>query len=255
MVEQRQRVFAGEVLPLQQNVRPAALHGLHKLLDEGVVLRPAHAIVLPAYIDGIVEQRLVVGAHVEQNRQAVLGRNAAQRCVESHFANGNAHAAGALVAEAEDALAVGDDDAAHVVVARVGQHLVHAVAVGIADEETARLAPDFAEALAALAHRGRVHHGQHLFHVVRDERIEERLRAVLQVAHEAVFVERAALGVEGLDAALALLVERADVRRQQSVEREDVALVLSECGAFVQPWVRQQLVAGEPGTNHPALRR
>ena len=91
-------------------------------------------------VDGVVEQSLVVGAHVEQDGQAVVRGHATQRGVEGHFADGNAHAAGALVAESEDALAVTDHDATGLVVARVGEDLVDALAVGIADEEAARLA-------------------------------------------------------------------------------------------------------------------
>ena len=53
----------------------------------------------------------------------MFGRDAAQRRVERHFADGNAHAARALVAQAENALAIADHDAAHVVVARVGENL------------------------------------------------------------------------------------------------------------------------------------
>ena len=110
-------------------------------------------------------------------------RNAAQRGVERHFADGNAHAACALIAQAKNALAVADHNAAHIVVARVGENLLDAIVVGVADEEAARLAPDLGEALAALAHRRRVDNGQQFLDVVRDERVEQRLVVVLQVAH------------------------------------------------------------------------
>ncbi len=182
-LQQARRVGAGEILPLQKDVRPAALDGSHKGLDKIVVLLAANALVLPADVNGIVEQRFVVGAHVEQHGQAMLRRNAAQRRVERHLADGNAHAARALIAQAEDALAVADHNAAHVVVARVGEDLLDAVLVGIAEEEAARLAPDLGEALASLAHCRRVDDGQQLLDVVGDERVEQRLVVVLQVAH------------------------------------------------------------------------
>ena len=98
-----------------------------KFLDELVVLRAANALVLPADVDGVVEKGFIVGAHIEQNRQAVLRRDAAQRGVEGHLADGNAHAACALIAQSENALAVRDHDAAHLVKARVGEDLVDAV--------------------------------------------------------------------------------------------------------------------------------
>ena len=59
----------------------------------------------------------------------------------------------------------------------------------IADEQSARLAPDLAEALAALAHRRRIDDGQQLFDVVRDQRVEQGLVVVLQVAHQGIFAE------------------------------------------------------------------
>ena len=142
-LQQPRRIRAGEIFPLQQNVRPASLHGGDECFDEVVVLLPAHAMVLPADVDRIAEQRFVVGSRIEQNRQAMLRRNSAERGVERHLPDGDAHAAGALVAEAENALAIADHDAAHIVVARVGENLIDPIPIGIADEQSARPAPDF----------------------------------------------------------------------------------------------------------------
>jgi uncharacterized protein YhdP len=144
----------------------------------------------------------------------VLGGDAAQRRVKRHLADGNAHAARALVAQAENAFAVADHDAAHIVKTRVGEDLLDAVLVRVAHKEAARLAPDFAEALAAFAHRGRVDDGQQLLGVVRDQRVKERLAVVLQVAHVAVFEERCSPAVQHSLAAFPLVFERADVGRQ-----------------------------------------
>ena len=178
-----------------------------KLLDELVVLGAANALVLPANIDRVVQPRFVVRAHVEQNRQAVLRRNAAQRGVERHLADGNAHAARALIAQAENALAVRDHDAAHLVKARVGEDLLDAVLLRIAEKKPARPAPDLAEALAALAHRGRIDNGQQLFGVVLDQRVEERFAVVLQVAHVAVLEKSGVAAVQNPLAALPLVFQ------------------------------------------------
>ena len=67
--------------------------------------------------------------------------DAAAGGVERELADRDAHAAGALVAEAEDALAVGDDDRLDPVEARVGQDLRRCGRLcGIAEEQAARLA-------------------------------------------------------------------------------------------------------------------
>ena len=239
-VQQPRRVGAGKILPLQKNVRPAAFHSAHEGLDKIVVLLAADAMMLPADINRIVQQFRVVRAHVEQHGQALLGRNAAQRRVERHLADGNAHAAGALVTEAENALPVADDDAAHLVVARVGEDLRDAVFVRVAQEKAARLAPDLGEALAAFAHRRRVDDGEQFLGVLGDERIEQRLIVVLQVAHVRVFAECGVPAVEHAFAALTLVLERADVWRQQPVQREGIALRFSECRAFVETRVHEQ---------------
>ena len=70
----------------------------------------------------------------------------------------------------------------NVVVARVGEYLVNASPVGIADKQASRLAPDLAEALATLADGRGVDDGQQFFNVVGYEGVEERFIAVLEIA-------------------------------------------------------------------------
>ena len=95
----------------------------------------------------------------------MLRMNPSQRGVKSHFSDWDSHASRALIAESKDAFAITDDDAFHIVVTRMTQNLFDAVLVGIAEEQTAWLSPDFAEALAALTYGGRIHQGQHLFDI------------------------------------------------------------------------------------------
>src|SRR5208337_89338 len=65
-LQQPRRVGAGEILPLQKDVWPAMLDGAHEGLDKIVVILSADALVLPADIDGIMQQRFVVSANVQQ---------------------------------------------------------------------------------------------------------------------------------------------------------------------------------------------
>src|SRR5258708_26782364 len=109
---------------MKQHVRPAALDGPDELIDESFVLGAAHTLVAPADVKWIGEALLIVGAHVEQNRQAPLRTDAAQRGVECHFADGNAHATGALVAPAQNAFSVANNDAADPVGSRMGENLI-----------------------------------------------------------------------------------------------------------------------------------
>ena len=59
----------------------------------------------------------------------VHGMDAAAGRVERELADRDAHAAGALVAEAEDALAIGDDDHLGAVELRIGEDLLEPLAV------------------------------------------------------------------------------------------------------------------------------
>ena len=142
-----------------------------------------------------------------------------QRRVERHLADGNAHAARALIAQPQDAFSIAHHDAPHIIIAGVGKDLRDAIPVRIAEKKTARLAPDLGKALAALAYRRRVDDRQQLFGMLGDERIEQRLIVVLQVAHVAVFAKGGIAAVEHALAAFALVFQRPDVRRQQAVQR------------------------------------
>ena len=164
-------------------------HGLDEHLDEFVIGGAAHAFVPPAEVDGIGEPLLVVGADIEQDGKRVDRMDSGAGGVESELADGDAHAAGALVAESENAFAVADDDDANVVMAAMVEDLVDAVAVWIAQEQAARLSPNGAETLAALAHGGRVDERQHLFDIAHQQGVEERLVRVLQVAQKSVLLE------------------------------------------------------------------
>lgn len=242
-------VDAGKVFPLEEDVGPAVLDGFDEGFDEGVVLGTADAMVLPADVDGVGEEGFVVGADVEEDGEAVFGGDAAEGGIEGHFADGDAHAAGALVAEAEDAFAVGDDDAADLIELGVVEHFVHAVAVEIADEEAAGATPDFREALAAFADGGGVDDGEHGLNVVGDEGVEEGFVGVLEVAHVGVFAECVFAAVEDAEAAVALVGEGADVGREEAVEVELVALFFGEGGALVEAGIEEEIGAGEAGAD------
>src|SRR6202040_2758009 len=103
---------------------------------------------------------------------------------------------------------------------------VDALLVWITQKQAAWLSPDFAEPLAALAHRRRVDQRQHLLDVADQQRVEKCLVDVLEVAKEAVFGERGWFAVKRAQSAFYLFIERANVRRQQAVQTKKIALVV-----------------------------
>jgi hypothetical protein len=78
---------------------------------------------------------------------------------------------------------------------------------------------------------------------VGDEGVKEGLVAVLQIAHQRVLGKGGRLIVQGLLAAFALVLESADVGRQQAVKRKGVSFLFSERGALVELWVEQKVIA------------
>ena len=217
------------------------------------VLRAAHALISPANVERISQALLVVGADIEQNRQTPFGADAAEGGVEGHLANGNAHAAGALVAQSQDAFAIAYDNAPDVIVTRVRQNLLDAILVGIAKKEAARPAPNLAELLAGFAHRGRVNDRKGLLYMLSDQRVKKRLIGILEIAHETVFFDRCRQAHQPLAPAQALLLEVPDVRRQQTVQGEFVPFALGKGGAFVEPGIAQEIRTLQCGLHNSTL--
>ena len=235
-LEDRLGVAGGEVLPLQQHVGKALHDRMDEELDEVVVLAAPDALAPPADVGGIVEALLVVRAHVEQDGQRPGGIDAAAERVERQLADGNAHAAGALVSQAEDALPVGDNDDLDLP-AHIGEDRLHLVALRVRDEQAPRPPVDVAELLARLPHDGRVDDGHHLIDVFQQQPVEERLVLVLELAKIDMLLQVGRLGTECLVAAGDLVLDRLDLWWQEPqhaqlaplLERERRALVQQRC--------------------------
>src|SRR5580704_8387889 len=136
--------------------------------------------------------------------------------VERELADGDSHAAGALIAKAEDAFAVADYDGFDVVETWMTEDAPNDVLVRQAQKQPAGFAKNMAEKLAAEAHRRRVDDGHHFLDVLRQQRIKQGLVGVLQSAQEDVLVKVAGQTAEGGQPALHLHVEGRDTRRQQA---------------------------------------
>ena len=117
-------------------------------LDQRVVVRPAQPRGAVAEVQRIGQQGRVVGADVERDRQRQRRMDAARRGVQRELADRDGHPAGALVAEPEDPLVVGDHDQPDVVVRALPQQLGDPVAVGRRDPGAAGAPDDVAELLA-----------------------------------------------------------------------------------------------------------
>ena len=71
----------GEILELHQHAGKNFLRGHHEFFDEIVVFGAGDAALTQADVVEIVAQRIVVGAHIQRDRQAQLRVDAGARRV------------------------------------------------------------------------------------------------------------------------------------------------------------------------------
>ncbi len=236
-------VAVAEILELDEHAGKKFFHRHHEFLDDRVVGLAANAFLPQAGVKRIGQQGFVVGADINRDRQALRRMNAGAGGVKRQFADGNAHAGRAEIAEAENAFAVGDDDHLHVARRPVLQNVFHLAAIIAGNIKTARPAENVAEFLARLADRGRVNDRHHLLQIVHHHAVKQRLVPVLQADDLDVALDVAGLAAEIVHHAPRLLVHGLDVRRQQPAQAERVALRLGEGGAFVENGIVQPVHA------------
>ena len=240
-LQQRNGRLVGEVLELDAAAREHLLHRHHEFLHEGVVLGAGDAALPQAGVQRILQESLVVGAHVQRHGQRGLGRHATERRVQRQLADGNAHAAHALITQTQDAFAIGHHDEAHVILGPVLQHLADAALAVQAHIQAARPAHDVSELLARLAHGGRVHQRHQARRIAAQHGEEQALVVVGQFAEVDVLVQ---IGGALLHLALhaqQLVGRRAHAVGQQAHQPKRLALVLGEGGSLVQTCVQEDV--------------
>ncbi len=255
VVERRQRLLItgevvegvglAEVLPLQHGIGEVALDPGHELVDEVVVLLAANALVGLAQIHGVIQQRLVVGAHVQRDGQAAGGVDAGTQGIEGELADGDAHAAHPLITNPQDPLAVGHDNDAHRLGIEMTGQGAHVLDVLRGDVEAARLLEAVAELLTRLAHGRGIDVGGHLLHVACQQGVEQSLVAILQGPQVLVLLDVAAGAQKALINPLKLGFKRLNLGRQQAVELEVGALLFGEGGTLVEVAIVEQIGASQ----------
>ncbi len=175
----------GEVLPLQQRGRKHLLNCVNELRDEALVLIASEPMLAIAHIERIGEQLGVLRANVERDGDRPRRMQAGPDGVERELADGDPHAAGALITDAEDAFVVGHDDDGPAGEAPGGQNLGHSSAVARRDVDSSRPAIDPRPVAARQRNRGCVDDGDGVREVFAQEPEEEGFVAI----HEAVEVD------------------------------------------------------------------
>ena len=160
--------------------------------------------------------------------------NARGRGVECQLAHRNSHAAGPLIAQAQNPLVVGDHDQANIEVGCVAQHCGDIVDVLRRDPETAWIADDMAIELAGLAHRRGVNDRQQLTEVFDEHPVEERFVAILERRQADVLFQVVGLGLDPLELESDLLFDGEASMGQQTAQAEPVAFGARERSLLVQ---------------------
>ena len=244
-MQQTEGVRVAEVFELDAGLREDFLHCGEELLDHLVVRGAPQALLRQPDVERILEQRLVVRADVQRDRQALRGMDARAGGVQGELADRDAHAVRAEIAEAEDALAVGDDDDADVAMGPILQDLPDAPVILEGNIQSPRATENVAVLLAPLAHRRGVDDGHHLVEVVHDHAIEQALLAVLQREQVDVLLDVARLALEVFQHSHRLFLLRGNAGRQEAAQAQRIALRLGEGRSLVQYRRLQQI--------HPAF--
>ena len=186
------RVGGSQVLPVQHRVGEEAGRRRDEAVHELVVPRPADPGVPLPEVHLVAEQPEVVGADVEDDRDRPTRVDAGRRGVEGQLADRDLDAADALVADAQDALGVGDDEQVDVVgpQAVVEQRLLDVLGPVDGEEDPAGPVVLVAEPLDRLPDRRGVDDREHLLQVVGQQAVEEHLVAVADVGQVEVLAQR-----------------------------------------------------------------
>ena len=216
-------------------MREEAGRRCHEVVEEVVVPLAPDPRVRHADVDLTVEQAEVVGAHIEDDRDDPARMDAGRRRVDRSLADGDLDATDALVADAEDAFGVGDDDQVDLVGAQavVEQRRLDALGVVDREEDTPGTVVFVTEALDGLADRRRVDDRQHLLEIARQEVVEEHLVAVAQLGEMQILRERRRPPSELLIGAPGLLLHRRDAGGHQADEPEGGPLLVGEGRASI----------------------
>ena len=154
--------------------------GLDESLDEVVIALAADARLAAADVQLLIEQGLVVGADVQDDRDHPGRVDATGGGVDGELADGDLDAADAPVADPEDALGVRHHDQVDLVGVEAVVAQRHLDVVGCVDGQVDAAGPAvlMAEASDRLADRRGVDDRQHLLEVLGEQPEEQHLVAI-----------------------------------------------------------------------------
>src|SRR5438445_12373246 len=122
-----------EVFPLKARPGKVLLYCLDELIHEVEISLSRDPFMTPAEVFGIVQPFRVVSANIQHDRQCSFRMNASDERVQGKLAYGNSKPPCALIANAQNALAIGHHDYINFIIRTVSQQLTDGVSQGIGD--------------------------------------------------------------------------------------------------------------------------
>src|SRR5882724_10557520 len=146
----------------------------------------------------------------------------------------NSKAACALIADAENALAVGYDNDIDIFIGSISQNRRDGVTKRIRDKQSTRPSVYMTELFAGQRNRRRIYQRRHFFNVVKKEFVEENFVCVLKGSQINVPLQVIGFSLESFIGAERLLIQCLCLRRKQANETKLRPLAGAERRAFVQ---------------------
>src|SRR6185436_10529224 len=134
----------------------------------------------PTEIKRIVQQLLVIGTNVQQDRQSSVGVNAGAYRVERKLADWYAHATNSQISQTQDPFAIGDNNHIDICCRRIVEQLLDFVLIWIGNVEPARATEELTVLLTPQTHRWCVDDRHHLGDVFKYQPVEERFITILK---------------------------------------------------------------------------
>src|SRR5215471_16134541 len=124
-----------KILPLETRLGELLLHSLHELIYKIKISLSRDSFVSPAKVFGILEPVGVVGADIQYDRECPRRMYAADKRVQRELSDRNPETTCPLITDAQNTLAIGDDDDIHLLVWPISQECRDGVAKRIRDKQ------------------------------------------------------------------------------------------------------------------------
>ena len=223
-----------EIFPLETRLGKLLLHGLHELIYEIVISLARDSFMTPAEILGIVEPFGVVGSDIQDDRERSRRVDTTDQAVQRKLSDRNSETACALIADAQNSLAVGYDNDIDAFVWPTSQDCRNGVTKRIRDKQSTRPPVNMTKLFAGQRNRRRIYQRRHFFNVIEKESIKKNFVCILERSQINVPFQVIWFSLESFIGAERLLIKCLCLRRKQAIETKLRALMGAERRAFVQ---------------------